>query len=244
MPHNPRTEGADTARRALKILELVSKAEDPISLDEISRRTELGKSMAYRLIRALQEELYIERADGGGYVGGSQLFTLAASALPNFDNHSAYLPLLRAIADETGETSALHRRAGNRVVLLLGAESAQSLRWVWQPGEVTPLHRGSAGVAILSNLAPVDLDAALEGIGEEAATSARPEVQRAYERGFALSFGANHPGLHGIAVPVPGQDMSISVSGPAGRWSEKKMIALAPRLIKMVGSYGDSSPGL
>ncbi|QYB00221.1 IclR family transcriptional regulator (plasmid) [Rhodococcus sp. USK10] len=237
MQPQPRTEGADTARRALRVLEVISHADQPVSLEEIVRRTDLGKSMVYRLIRALQEESYVERANGGGYTIGGRLFALASAALPNFDAYASYLPLLRALAAESDETCTLHRRAGHRVVLLLGAESEQPLRRVWVAGELTPLAQGSAGLAIMSGLPGKEIDDVLERLDDSAAARARRDVARARRRGYTVSFGVNHPGVNGVAVPVPGLPMAISVSGPDARWSEKRMIEFAPRLIEMVEEF-------
>jgi DNA-binding IclR family transcriptional regulator len=237
MPQQPRTEGADTARRALRILEVVGRATSPLSLDEIMRGTGLGKSMTYRLVRALQEESYVDRADGGGYVGGSQLFALASASLPNFDSYTAYLPLLREIAERAGETCTLHRRVRDRTVLLLGAETVHPLRWVFPVGELTPLTRGGAGIAILSAMSDAEVDDAVVALSEPAAEQVRSEVARARDRGFATSLGANHPGLHGVAAPVPGQPMAISVSGPAERWTENNMIDFAPQLLSLIEQF-------
>ncbi|HEX4250396.1 MAG TPA: IclR family transcriptional regulator C-terminal domain-containing protein, partial [Pseudonocardia sp.] len=61
------------------------------------------------------------------------------------------------------------------------------------------------------------------------------ETRRA---GYALSYGANHPGVHGIAAPVAstfepvgGAALSVAVSGPAARWTEVRMRAFADRLL-------------
>jgi DNA-binding IclR family transcriptional regulator len=204
MPPLPKVEGAESARRALRILEAVSTASEPVSLDELVRRTGWTKATVYRLLRLLQEELYIERAEGGGYLGGAKLFGLAAAVMPGASSVTAYLPTLQELADLSGETATLHRRAGHRVVLVTGADSvaAYPLRRVWVPGELTPLTRGSAGLAILSVLGPGEVDSVLAGMADDTARAVRRAVATARRQGYAISRGANHPGIAGIAAPL------------------------------------------
>ncbi len=232
MPETPRAEGADTARRALRILEIVGASSDPVMLDELIRRTGYSKSMVYRLLRVLQDESYVEHAKGGGYLGGSKLFALAASALPNFDTHTAYLPMLQQIASEAGETCTLHRRIGDQAMLILGAESTlHPLRRVLTIGELTPVTRGSSGLAILVSLADDLVDQLLANKPVDDVERVRQEIRQIRQDGFVLSFEANHPGLHGLAAPLPGTEMSVSVSGPGSRWTKQKMLDFAPRFL-------------
>jgi IclR family acetate operon transcriptional repressor len=63
--------------------------------------------------------------------------------------------------------------------------------------------------------------------------------------GYKMSFGANHPGVHGIAAPVPSAGMSVAVSGPAERWTEERMRAFSERLLnacaELSALFDDSS---
>jgi DNA-binding IclR family transcriptional regulator len=242
MAETRRTEGGDTARRALRVLELVSASSKPLLLDDLVRQTGLGKSMVYRLLRVLEEEAFVEHAEGGGYRGGGRLYALGASALPNYDQYSAYLPMLEQLAAEAGESSTLHRRIGERAVLITGAESAaHALRRVWTAGELTFLSRGSAGMAILASLLDAEAEDIVAQESPDDAARIRREIARIRKQGYSLSFGANHPGLHGVAAPLPGTQMSVSVSGPAYRWTRHRMTDFAPRLIAATSAFASRS---
>jgi DNA-binding IclR family transcriptional regulator len=210
-------------------------------LDDLVAETGFGKSMVYRLLRVLQEESFVEHAEGGGYRSGSRLYALGASALPNYDQYTAYVPMLEKLAAEAGESSTLHRRINDRVVLVIGAESdAHPLRRVWTPGELTFLVRGSSGIAILATLDPEEVEALLVRASTEEAAGVRRDVAETKERGFALSYGANHPGLHGVAAAIPGTEMSVSVSGPADRWTRERMTAFAATLVDATKTFAQS----
>ena len=235
MPDAPKVEGAETARRALRVLELVARAGRPIGLDELVRRAELAKSTVYRLLRVLADEGYVERVETGGYVSGTRLLSLAAAAMPDADSYARCLPLLRELADAASETATLHRRAGDHALLVLGAQSnAHSLRRVATAGESTPLVRGSSGLALLSALPTTVVDELLDGMASDDTRRVRRALTGAHTRGYVLSFGSNHPGINGIAAPVSDRPLSIALSGPEARWTRDRMTAFAPHLLAAV----------
>ncbi|HWN31742.1 MAG TPA: IclR family transcriptional regulator [Pseudonocardia sp.] len=244
-----RTEGAETARRALRLIEAVVTAGKPVGLVELAGDTGLSKSTCYRLLRVLQDELYLDRAESGGYRVGSRLVGVAAAVLPQADRYAAARPALRELAATTGETATLHVRSGARAVLVLGVESAdQVLRRAATVGESTPLTSGCSGRAILATLRPGAAQPIIDRAEDPAVLRvALDEIRRA---GYALSYGANHPGVHGMAAPVRssferpggsavgpaggpagGPALSVAVSGPAARWTEGRMRTFADRLL-------------
>jgi len=233
------TEGGETARRALRLVEAVVTAGEPVGLPDLVARVGLSKSTCYRLLRVLQEERYVDRGDSGGYFPGSRLVGVAAAVLPQAALHQAATPALRALADATGETATLHVRSGTRAVLVLGAESAaQVLRRAATVGETTWLGRGAGGRAILAAMPALEADRLTEHADDP--EELRTALAKARTDGYVLSFGANHPGVHGIAAPVPSTfdgdgGMSVAVSGPAERWTEERMRASAPRLLETCG---------
>jgi DNA-binding IclR family transcriptional regulator len=230
-----RTEGGDTARRALRLVEAVAAASSPVALQDLADAVGLSKSTAYRLLRVLQEESYVTRADAGGYRIGARLMGLAAEVMPRADVFAGARPMLRALADLSGETATLHLRAGDEAILVLGAESDYELRRAARLGSATPLHRGASGQAILAHL-PADEIAA---IVQRAGDAVRPdEVERALGTvradGYALSHAANHPGLLGIAAPILNTSRhaaaSVAISGPADRWTARRAVAFSELL--------------
>ncbi|MFE1963146.1 IclR family transcriptional regulator [Streptomyces sp. NPDC059479] len=230
-----RTEGGDTARRALRLVEAVAAASSPVALQDLADAVGLSKSTAYRLLRVLQEESYVTRADSGGYRIGTRLMGLAAEVMPRADVFAGARPMLRALADLSGETATLHLRAGDEAVLVLGAESDYELRRAAHIGSATPLYRGASGQAILAFLPADEVTAIVQRADEKT----RPEeVERALSMvradGYALSQAANHPGLLGVAVPILTTTRhvaaSVAISGPADRWTARRAAAFAELL--------------
>jgi IclR family acetate operon transcriptional repressor len=230
-------EGGSTARRALRLLEALAAAGPARPLEDLADATGLTKSTAYRLLRVLQDEQYAERAEGGGYRLGSRMAGLAAAALPQLDMYAAMRPVLAWLARLSGETATLHRRSGDVAVLVMAAENEQAaLRRVAAIGEASRLYRGCSGQAILALASDADRDAVL---GRAVPAVNRAELRERLEeiryRGYALSDGANHPGVSGIAVGISASArssaaVSIAVSGPADRWTQDRRVAFAGEL--------------
>ncbi|CCK25024.1 hypothetical protein BN159_0645 [Streptomyces davaonensis JCM 4913] len=221
------TQGGNTARRALRLIEAVAASRSPVGLQELADTMGLSKPTAYRLLRVLQEESYLTRAESGGYRIGTQLMALAAQVMPRADVFVEARPTLQALAGLSGETATLHLRAGDEAILVLGVESSHDLRRAARLGSATPLHRGCSGQAILAHLPAREASALLKRASEHADTSEIDrELGAVRAQGYALSEGANHPGLTGIAAPVltpAGQPAaSVAVSGPSARWTAER----------------------
>jgi IclR family acetate operon transcriptional repressor len=228
-------EGGATARRALRLLEALASTGPVRPLEELAAATGLTKSTAYRLLRVLQDEQYVERAEGGGYRLGSRMVGLAAAALPHLDVYAAMRPVLARLARLSGETATLHRRSGDVAVLVMAAENEQaSLRRVAAIGEMARLYRGCSGQAILA--AAADRDAVLtRAVPSAERAPLRQQLDEISSRGYALSDGANHPGVAGIATWISATAgspaaLSVAVSGPAERWTHERRLAFAGEL--------------
>lgn len=221
------TQGGNTARRALRLLEAVVASRAPVGLQELAETAGLSKPTAYRLLRVLQEESYLTRGDSGGYRIGTQLMALAAQVMPRADVFVDARPVLQALAGLSEETATLHLRAGDEAILVLGVDSAHELRRAARLGSATPLHRGCSGQAILAHLPVREVATLLKRMDSDLDASRVDHALSAVrDQGFALSQGANHPGLTGIAAPVltaSGRPAaSVAVSGPSGRWTAEK----------------------
>jgi DNA-binding IclR family transcriptional regulator len=110
----------------------------------------------------------------------------------------------------------------------------QVLRRAATIGESTPLTTGSSGLAILAHLDAAETEEIIAKAGDPAAL--RVTLREARQAGYVLSFGANHPGVHGIAAPVlstfaTDSGVSVALSGPADRWTEHRMRAFSARLL-------------
>jgi DNA-binding IclR family transcriptional regulator len=234
--------GAETARRTVRVLTALA-ARQPIGLDELSKVVGLNKNTTYRLLRVLQEEGYSERLPQGGYRLGPAAAALVSGIPLSESLLRAARPAMQELAEITGETVTLHRRAGDTAVLCAGVESEQhALRLVTRVGESCPLLAGCAENAILAFLDEPDREGVLDrgGLAPPARRALERHLSEVAARGYATSRGANHPGLFGIAAPVPQPDggapeLSVSVSGPDGRWTREAAVSHLDAVLRCCG---------
>ncbi|WP_067671173.1 IclR family transcriptional regulator [Nocardia miyunensis] len=193
--------GSQTLGRGIRLLEILADAGRSMTIDELAGSLGVHRSVAYRLLRTLEDHGLIAREATGRIMLGAGLAALAAGV--SHDLQQAALPELKAAANELGMTCLLVvAHDGAEAVTLISAAPQQSVAVAYRPGHRHPLTRGAPGKAILlerdDKLWPADL---------------REELTLAGTRGFATSHGEVVPSLWSVAVPlmIPGQpDASIA----------------------------------
>jgi DNA-binding IclR family transcriptional regulator len=199
MPETKPASASQTLSRGLTALELLAEADKPLSIVELAKRLGLHRSIAYRLVRTLEEHRLVVRNATGELELGAQLAILARNVAR--DLQSAALPELTLIANELRMTAfiAMLDTVTNEAVTLTSVEPRHADAVVGQrPGNRHPIDRGAPGRAIRCQLG--------------AETPAQP---------YETSHDEVVPGLSSVAVPlaVPGQQPAalavVYLTGPA-----------------------------
>ena len=182
---------SQTLDRGLRVLEVLSEAPGPLSVVEIAAAIGLHRSVAYRLVRTLEQHRLVERDAAGGYAPGVGLAALARSVRRTLQ--AVALPELTAVANALRMTAFLVVRDGAEAVTIASVEPrAVGALVAYQPGTRHAVDRGAPGLALLMPDAPAAGD--------------RDALRQARERGWARSESEVIPGLRSVAVPVLGAD--------------------------------------
>ena len=212
--------GSQTLSRGIRVLEILADAERPLSIGELSEALGLHRSIAYRMVRTLEDHSLVIRDAAGALQLGPGLAALARSV--SRDVQSAALPELTALANQLGMTAFLTLLDVDSVVTLVSVEPRHAGAAVAQrPGSRHALDVGAPGAAILS-LLPAGEEAmrglaapSLSVFGAEAGAGAgggaggdagaRPAA--AAVGVYAVSRDEVISGLSSVAVPLslPGQ---------------------------------------
>ena len=191
-----------TLHNGLEILELLARNPHGLSVSEIAEILDVHRTVAHRLVRTLEAHRLCRRDDHKRISLGTGLVTLAESV--EQDLRTLARPVLEDLADTTEATAHLVVRESDttvRAMLVIEPRRSQG-HIAFRPGQVHPIDRGSAGIAILSSLPPSD--------GE------RPEVGHARTLGYAISEGEVVATTIGISAAVPsragGTQAAIGVS--------------------------------
>ena len=200
-PVNGRVQSIDRAAELLAAI-----AAEPATAPGLADRCGLNRSTAWRILATLEHHGLVERDPGSNrYRLGFAVLRLAAAA-----GHEPLVrlahPVLRRLAEETGETVNL---AVARRLELVYAGQVQA-RHVMAPdwmGHAVPLHATSTGKAFLAALPPEELDALLRAPLERYTATTitdpaalRAELDRVRARGHAASRGELEPALWGVSA--------------------------------------------
>jgi DNA-binding IclR family transcriptional regulator len=185
---------SQTLSRGIRILEILADAREPLSIDEIARRLGVHRSVAYRLLRTLEDHGLVTRDSAGRMQLGARMAALAAGVA--HDLQAEALPELTAVANELGTTCFLVVLDHDECVTLVSVEPRHAVASVAQrPGTRHPVTVGAPGKAILSVLPPASWPA-------EVSDHLREEVKDAAARGFATSHDEVIRSLRSVSVPL------------------------------------------
>lgn len=145
------TPASQTLSRGIRILEVLADARVPLTIDEIAARLEVHRSVAYRLLRTLEDHRLVGRDASGSVTLGARMAALAAGVA--HDLQAEALPELTAIANELGMTCFLGVLDGDDCITLASIEPRHAIASVAQrPGARHPVTVGAPGKAILAQL--------------------------------------------------------------------------------------------
>jgi IclR family acetate operon transcriptional repressor len=222
-PPEEAAEDTSFARGLRLILTVADRGE--LRADELSNVLEMPLSSVYRYLRTLTEFGFIDRRDGR-YRLGPRLSIGSGSKVTSQRLVRIADPVLRLLAEETGESAIVLRRVALSAVCLHQVEAHDPLRVSIEPGTMTPLYAGAPGRVLLAFAPPEILEevlaAGLPPLTPETPTEdvLRDGLAQIVRTGFATSEGEFVGGSVAIAVPIIREDgivAALAVTGPASR---------------------------
>jgi IclR family transcriptional regulator, KDG regulon repressor len=224
---------------AIDVLEALARSGE-MGVSEISREIGLSKTAVYNILGTFEGRRMINRDPiTSRYRLGWRLYELGAELLRHNELGPLARPLLKELAQRTGETVlfGILDRAG--VTYVDRVESERSIRMVAAPGRQAALHATASGKALLAHQPPETIDAILAGelhrFTPETITDPdelRADLRRVVERGYAECIREHEPEICSISVPVRNYSgnvaAALTVAAPATRFAEtERRVALA-----------------
>lgn len=221
----------ESAERVSRVLLAFTVGEPVLGVSEIARSLEMPKSAVHRTLAALTRSGLISKDPSTAkYRLGPRAVDIAFAAIDHGDVRAAALPLMRAAAEETGETTTLSLLAGRERFYAAQVESPHDVRMTIEVGLRAPLYAGASGRAILAAFEPMALDAYLESIELVPLTDNTitnvPELRACLEevraRGYAVSRGERDRWAAAVAAAFRDRVGAVlgclSICGPVGRF--------------------------
>ncbi len=186
---------SQTLSRGLRMLELVVSAPEPPTIAEVAARLGVHRSIAYRILRTLEDHGLVTRDGSGRLIGAPGLAVLARGVQQ--DLQSAALPELTALANELQMSAFVAVWGQGECITLVTVEPSHGHAVTQRPGTRHPLDRGAPGLAVQAGMAPEELAAGLTG-----GVPPRAEVEQTRQRGYAVSNDEVLDGVSSVAVPL------------------------------------------
>ena len=230
-----------TVRKALDILDCLSREKAPLSTSDVARRCGLSRPTTYRLMATLAAYGYVspDHNQDERYRLGYKILELSKSLLDGVELRQQALPFLGNLSRTVNETVHLAVLDHDEVVYIDKVESTQPVRMHSTIGTRSPLHCTSLGKAIAAYL-PADERSALLGRLALPKRTARTITDRARledhlaevrRQGFAMDDIENEEGIRCVGAPIfdhrGAAIAALSVSGPAYRLSLERAHELA-----------------
>lgn len=186
---------SQTLSRGIRALEILAAAPGPLTIAELADAMGVHRSVAYRILRTLEDHSLLVRDDAGRVQPGPGLAVLARGVSRNLQ--TAALPELTQLANTLDMTAFVAVWDHHDCITLVTVEPRHSGATVAQhPGTRHPVNAGAPGIAIQS--------ASTEGEWERLGTGIpyRAEAAEARRKGFSASHDEVIPGVSSLAAPV------------------------------------------
>jgi len=229
--------------RAFSVIELIAKAEDPLTLEEITQLSGLPKPTAYRILSLLVRGGVVSRESfDKRYFVGPRLSSIALKVQMHSPARAWRHAILVRLVEEIGETCNFTMLDGHDVVYLDRVETSSPVRLHMDAGSRVPLHCTASGKLFLSQMTPAQLrrtlgNGPLKRYTERTITDVdvlEKALKKIRTDSVGTDIGEYLEGSVCLAVPVAGRDgrfcAVVAIHGPAPRMTLKKGIEYLPAL--------------
>lgn len=189
-----------TVGKALDLLEMFTTATPQLGLSQLARLSGVNKATCHRLLCDLQSRGLVEQTGPSReYRLGPAVLRLAALREATVPTRDAAMPILRRLAQATGETAHLSQLVAGRLVTLAYAYAARpGIKVMMEDADVLPVHATASGAAVLAfHSDPEPLIAAAPSID-----TLRARIAQTRAMGFAETVSTFEKDVHSLAVPL------------------------------------------
>ncbi|MBV2361616.1 IclR family transcriptional regulator [Thalassococcus sp. CAU 1522] len=241
-----------TNLRLLVILEEVARQGVPVAPAVLADLLGLPKPTVHRLLATAEDEGYLQRdVDGRSFGPGRRLRKLAANTLSSQRIRTERLIIMKALAEEVGETCNLAAPGRHGMVYLDRVETHWPLRIQLPAGTQVPFHCTASGKMYLSSLRSDKLErllasAVLEPQTDKTLTDPailRDELAATRSRGYSTDNEEFMEGMAAIAVPICDTEKrlltTLSIHAPMQRHTIESLKGFLPILQRAAGKLSD-----
>lgn len=237
-----------TADRVLDIFEYLERFDTPQTVTQIAVQLDLPKATAFRLVTALRERGYLAQdRPRGGYRLGAGLLRLAVGARRQIGVARIAPPVLRQLAQATGESCQVSVREVRYALCVAREAAPDQKQWslTGDVGTIFPLHATAVGKVLLAYAPDADRQSyfAEPLAASTPHTIVTPDALEAIlaevrTQGYARDDEEFRVGLSAIAAPVYGAEgnviaaVGVTLLRQAKLAGDKTVARIVPALVE------------
>ncbi|GGA05415.1 IclR family transcriptional regulator [Neptunicoccus cionae] len=227
-----------TNLRTLLILEILGRADEPLTPTQINEHLDLPKQTVHRLCTTLEQEGFLTRcADGKRMKPARRLMDLGAGLIHSARDFHSRHQILEQIAQRVNEAVNYVVPQESGMHYLDRVDTDWPLRIQLPVGSHVPFHCTASGKAYMASMAPAARRAFVAALDLKPLTEATiltpaallEELAQIRKQGFAIDNGEFMEGMVALAVPVTDPSgrylASLAFHGPSQRLTVAQAIA-------------------
>lgn len=200
--------------KGLDILELLSRASEPLSMGQIGSQLARSKGEIFRMIVALERRGYILRnPDSDRFEIGSRLFEMAMHVSPTRDLVTTAMRHLEKVAHELDQSCHLAVLSDTQIVVLARVEAPGEMGFSVRLGYRRRVDLSTSGHVLAAFASPGALAVITERLASEYRDFDRAAFDRALAevraRGHELGPSQSVAGVTDIGAPVFGDTGNV-----------------------------------
>lgn len=189
---------------ALEVLEELAKSQSEVGVTDLSKRLKLHKNNVFRLLATLELHGYVEQnRDSEAYRLGAKVVQLSQSFLQQSKLATRALPILRNLAEQSGETVSLAVIQNGSVQYPISLESKRPVRVASRSSQAFPAKSSAVGRLLLAQL-PDSVLAEILASGQAADTALKGQLAELRSGGQIIDRGASELEVVTVARVVRG----------------------------------------
>ncbi|GAB2463052.1 IclR family transcriptional regulator [Promicromonospora xylanilytica] len=235
------SEATTASEKTLMVLEAAMTHE---RFSEIVAAVHLPKATVHRILATLVDRDFIRVADGGAYVPGPKVLSLAGVAYDRVDISTIVQPYIDDLVRRVQCTVHVGVRSGDEIIYLVRTDSDKPYRMPSRVGAAIPLHTSAIGKSILARLDDDEIERFVNRAGLARRTARtlttledlRAELADIREDGHAFDREENVPGVVCIGTAISDHtghsNYGLSISSLALEHTEEQLAAMSGDLCK------------
>lgn len=232
MSKKPNYYHIGSLEKGINLLKLLA-SQGTMSLSEIADQLGIDRSGCHRYLLTFRDLGLVRKTEASKYVLTTGLFEITVNYLNRLGLRQSIRPFMEELSNTYKEAVNLGIRDGDQIVFLDKIASSQDYRAEISVGTRHPLYCTALGKALIAfrpeqeqmdYLRRIEFKSFTPNTITESQTFAQ-ELLLIRDRGFAIDNGEYRSEIHGVASPILNSTgysiYSISISGPASRFSKK-----------------------